>query len=141
MLAVRKRRLWNQSSKERLEELLSNFTIDEVAQKLARTKTAVIVKARRLNISRNTRDGWYTAQEVAGILGMDPTSVTRRIAAGSLTAVPRNRDRPPRKGRSAPWHISRKNLINYIRKYPEDLQDRNVDMVLIVDLLAGLKQQ
>lgn len=137
--AVDKRRLWSLESERKLEELLSNYTIDQVAEKLHRTRIAIIVKSKKLGISRNVRDGWYTEQEVASILGMDPKSVRRRILAGSLVAVPHNSDKLPRKGKSAPWHISKENLVRYIRRCPEDLQGRDVDMVLIVDILVGIK--
>lgn len=132
------RKFWEGTTKEDLEYLLANHNIDEVAQKLHRTKTAVIVKAKKLGISINVRDGWYTEEEAAEILGMDAGTLRHRIMDGIIDAKPRNSDRPPRQGKSAPWCITQKNIREYVRRHPEDLDGRKVNFVVLVDILVGV---
>ena len=36
------------------------------------------------------------------------------------------------------WHIAEKDLRAYIRRYPEELNGRNVDLIAIVEILAGI---
>ena len=106
---------------------------------MKRSRVAVLVKAKKLKLPKNNRDGWYTEQDVAEILGMASRTVQGRIKEGLLTATSHDSTRPPRKGKSAPWHISKASLVNYIRTYPKDLVGRNVDIIVIVDLLSGVK--
>ena len=35
------------------------------------------------------------------------------------------------------WHIDQRDLKTIIRRYPQDLDGRNVDLITIVGLLAG----
>ena len=138
-LRVVRRRRWSPREEKRLEELLANHSVDEVVKITKRSYTAVLVKAKKLHLAKNNREGWYTEEDVAQIFGMSGKTVTNRIEKGLLTAMPHDSSRPPRKGKSAPWHISKESLIGYIRKYPEDLQGRNVDMICLVDVLAGVQ--
>ena len=138
-LRIIRRRRWSPREEEELERLLSNHTIDEVIVLSRRSYNGVIIKAKRIKLSKNHRDGWFTQEETAKILGMSDKTVGNRIQQGILAAVPHDSTKPPRRGKSAPWHISKKALVDYIRAYPDDLQGRNVDMVLLVDILAGIK--
>jgi len=134
-----KRRSWTEKDEERLEELLSQYSIDEVARRTKRSMVAIVVKAKRMGISANHRSEWYTAQDAATVMGMNSSTVANRIKAGTLKASPHNSLHPPRKGISGAWHIHREDLKDYIQRHPEDLQGRNVDMILLVELLCGIK--
>lgn len=138
-LRVVRRKRWSPSEEEKLESLLSNHTIDEVVKLTRRSYNSIVVKSKRLGLGKNHRDGWYTQMEVAEILGMSDKTVNTRMQRGQIAFVPHDSSRLPRKGKSAPWHITKDSLVDYIRRYPEELQGRNVDMVLLVDILVGVK--
>lgn len=39
------------------------------------------------------------------------------------------------------WHIEEKTIRDFLRRYPEELNARNVDMIMVVDILAGVTNQ
>ena len=138
-IRIVKRRRWSQRDEERLEEMLSEYSVDEVARRTGRSLIAIVVKAKRMKLVSNHRSEWYTSQDTAALLGMNSSTVVNRIKAGTLKASAHNSLHPPRKGLSGAWHIHRDDLKDYVQRHPEDLQGRNVDMLLLVDLLCGVK--
>ena len=96
--------------------------------------------SKRLGVSRRIRNGWFTKAEVCKILGMDHKWVQRRIDSGALVASYHYEHRPTHKGGSA-WHIEEKTIRDFLRRYPEELNARNVDMIMVVDILAGVTNQ
>ena len=98
---------------------------------------SITVKMRRLGISRRARGGWYTKSDISELIGCDHKWVQKRIDSGQLVASYHYGSRPSFVGQSA-WHIEADDLSRFIRRFPEDLQGRNVDMVGLVDLLAGV---
>ena len=104
---------------------------------MKRSINSVVVRMTRLGISRRYRDGWYTKQDVCAILGKDHKWVQERIDRGQLRAARHHGRRPNAKGGGA-WHIEERDLKAFIRRYPQDLEGRNVDLTTIVAILAGL---
>ena len=131
------RKAWSPQEDERLESLLEQYNAKVTAKKLGRSENSVVVRSKRLGISRRCRDSWYTKNEVCEILGRDHRWVQRRIDDGSLKASHHHKF-PPAQGGSAAWHIERSDLKEFIRRHPEDLTGRNVDLIAIVDLIAGI---
>ncbi len=131
------RRRWTPEEKERLPDLIHQYCPRRVAKIMHRSINSVVVQSKRLGISRRDRDGWFTKREVCEILGMDHHWVQRRIDSGALKAT-YHTERHPGKNGNAPWHIDSADLVLFIRKYPEELNGRNVDLSMIVDLLAGI---
>lgn len=130
---------WTRRDEERLRELISKHTVDEaVALFSKRTRCAVVMKAKKIKLSLRERSEWYTMMEVAELLGMDPNAAKARFNDGRLKAVPHDSTHPPRKGHSGVWHVSKEDLVDYIRTYPEDLVGRNVDIVTLIDILVGI---
>jgi len=109
-----------------------------MARKLHRSPGSITNRIKRLKISRRSRSGWFTKREVCEILGMDHHWVQARIDSGELIASYHNGHRPTKIG-SSMWHISEHDLKHFICRFPEDLNGRNVDMVMIVDILAGVE--
>ena len=131
------RRPWHPEEKERLTDLMPRYCPRRVALLMHRSLNSVVVMSKRLGISRRVRNGWFTKQEVCEILGMDHKKVQKRIDSGKLIASYHYDHRPQKLGGSA-WHITEESLRDYIRRYPEDLTAKNVDIITIVELLAGI---
>lgn len=131
------RRSWTPEEDEQLRELITRHSPGAIAKRMHRSINSVVVRSTRLGLSRRVRDGWYTKLEVCEILGVDHHWVQNRIDSGALRASYHNGHRP-RKNGGACWHIAQKSLRQFIRRYPQELKGRNVDIILIVDILAGL---
>lgn len=131
------RRPWHPVEDERLRELIAQYAPVTVARRMHRSENSVVVRAKRLSISRRVRDGWFTKKEVCEILGIDHKWLQRRIDTGQLKARWHNGAKPQNRG-SACWHITEKDLKEFIRRYPQDLTARNVDLIMVVDILVGV---
>jgi len=128
---------WTPQEKERLAELIPQYCTRRIALMMHRSLNSIEVMARRINASRLHRTGWFTKREVCAILGHDHKWVQRRIDSGALKATYHYDHRPSQKGMSA-WHIEEHDLVHFIRKYPQELVGVNLDIILIVELLAGI---
>ena len=131
------RQRWDPDQDERLRELLEKHPPDRVAKIMKRSVNSVTMRARRIGASRRDRFGWYTMAEVCQILGSDHKWVRRRIDDGSLKASWHHGHEPQKTGQGA-WHIDQSDLKDFLRRYPEQLNGRNVDLVAVVEILAGI---
>ena len=129
---------WTAKEDGRLRNLIHQYAAITVARMMHRSHNSVVVKAKRLGIHLRFRDGWYTKIEVCEILGVDHKWVQHRIDSGALKATWHNGRKPSQKG-MAMWHIDENDLKAFIRRYPQDLNGRNVDLMMIVDILAGVE--
>ncbi len=128
---------WNLEEDAKLMELIPTFCPRVVARKMHRSINSVVVRSKRLNISRRVRNGWFTKNELMEILGHDHKWIQRRIDSGALKATYHYDHRPSQKGGSA-WHIEEKDLKRFIKTYPEDLVGCNIDIITIVDIISGV---
>ena len=132
-----RRRRWTPEEDAQLAELLETMTVESIARKMRRSLDSVTIRVSRLGLSRRDHSGWYNKTEVCAILGKDHKWVQRRIDDGSLKASWHHGTRPQGKGQAA-WHIDQADLKRFLRTYPEELNGRNVDLVQVVEILAGL---
>ncbi len=123
--------------KEKLAKLIPHYCPRAIARMMHRSLNSVVVMAKRLNYPRRYREGWFTKREVCEILAHDHKWVQRRIDSGALKATCHYEHRPTQKGMSA-WHIEEHDLVQFIRKCPQELMGCNIDIILIVELLAGI---
>ncbi len=130
-------RSWTPKEDERLIELMGTFCPRRVARIMHRSINSVVVRSKRLGCSRRVRNGWYCKREVCEIFGMGHKWVQRRIDSGVLKATYHYEHRPSQLGGSS-WHIEEKDLRDFIRRYPQELNGRNVDLIAIVDIIAGV---
>lgn len=128
---------WSPEEDAKLRELILSFCPRVVARRMHRSINSVVVRSKRLNISRRCRNGWFTKKEVMEILGHDHKWVQRRFDSGALLATYHYDHRPTQKGGSA-WHIAEQDLKKFIKAYPEELVGCNIDIIMIVELLAGI---
>ena len=131
------RRRWTPQEKVRLAELVPTYSPRKVAKIMKRSINSVVVMSKRIGVSRRARNGWFTKREVCEILGMDHKWVQRRIDSGALKASYHYDHRPSQLGGSA-WHIDEAHLKEFIRRYPEELTARNLDFIMVVEILAGV---
>jgi len=135
-IAVDKSRDWTAGETEILRELITQYSPLTIARRLKRSVNSVVVKSKRLRLSRRARDGWFTKKEVCEIFGVDHRKIQRYIDSGELKAC-WHTERKPQKNGMAMWHIKSKDLKEFIKKNIGDFQGRNVDLVMIVWLLNG----
>ena len=112
-----------------------------ISRIMHRSVNSITVRARRIRASRRNRDGWYTKSEVCEILGENGRWVQKRIDEGKLRASHHHGERPGRNEGLRAWHISEEDLREFIRRHPGELTGRNVDLLAIVDILAGVKHR
>lgn len=140
LMGIAKRTNWHPWAPEddrRLKYLLARYNIRRVAVRMHRSINSVVARAKRIHLHRRTRYGWYTKTEVCEILAVDHHWLQRHIDSGALKATYHNGRRPTQRG-LAMWHINKKDLTAFLRRYPGELTGRNVDLLQIVDILAGL---
>jgi hypothetical protein len=127
---------WDPKDDEIVRELVGKLSYNRIAKRLRpqRTATAVYIRITRLNLSRRSRDGWYTLTEVCGIFGIDHHKLHKYIDAGMLRAY-YHHEHQPAKGGSSVYHIDEDAVANFLKRFPEELNGRNVDLIQIVQIL------
>ena len=131
------RRQWTPQEKERLVKLIPRYCPRRVAKMMHRSLNSVVLMAKRIKVPRRYRDGWFNKREVCEILAHDHKWVQARIDSGALKATYHYEERPTQKGLSA-WHIPEYDLVQFIRKHPQELMGCNIDIIMVVELLAGI---
>jgi len=131
------RRQWTPQEKERLVKLIPRYCPRRIARMMHRSLNSVVVMAKRINVPLRYREGWFTKREACEILAHDHKWVQARIDSGALNATYHYEERPTQRGMSA-WHIEEADLVRFIRKHPQELVGCNIDIIMIVELLAGI---
>jgi len=130
---------WTPDEDEKLAELITRFSPKTVSKKMRRSVGSVVQRCSRKKLSLRGRYGWYTVVDAAEVLGVSRSWVQARINTGILKAVPHYDNGQPAPGTGGLWHIDEKDLAAFIRKYPQELKGRNVELIAVVDLLVGLE--
>ncbi len=125
-------RPWTEEETDRLIKLSNKLAVLTIATRLRRSPNSIKNRLQKLGVSRRGKDGWYNGTEVCEIFGHSTLWLTRRIDKGIIRAEKRG------SGRSFQWIITRRALIAYIRKNPQDVDGRKVDMFYFIDLLVGV---
>jgi len=132
-LGVRKRARcysWTPEEDEKLRKMSETCCVATMARQLGKSTMAIYCRRRILGITRSNRE-WYTLDEARAILGVGYNTIMRYIANKELYATS-NGD----KGDT--WKITPKNFKLFIRTYPESLIGRNIDIVQVITILAGI---
>jgi hypothetical protein len=132
------RRPWTEDEENRLQNLAGTMPAFRIARELRRSPGSVRGKLAEMGLSARERVDWYTKSEVAEVLAISERSLQRHIDAGRLKASWYHGRRPGPHSGTAAWCIRREDLRSFLRRYPGLIQHRGVDMVTLVDVLAGV---
>ena len=124
-IAMDKSRTWTDKETEILREMISQYSPLTIARKLHRSVNSVVVKSKRLGLSRRVRDGWFTKKEVCEIFGVDHKKIQGYIDRGELEASWHSERKPQNKG-MAMWHIETKDLKEFIKKNAHDFKEETL---------------
>jgi len=131
------KRFWAVAEDEYLRGKAGQLSPKKMAKHLGRSMNSVVMRLKRLGLSRRNRDGWYTKMDACAVLGKEHKWLQARIDSGALRATYHHGERPAAGGMRQ-WHIEAKDLRSFIIGHCEELNGSNVDMVALVDLLVGL---
>lgn len=131
------RKLWSKDDDEGLIVLAEQYAVSTIAKMINRSQSSIMHRLHILRVSTKNRYGWYTQNDLLKCLGVYSPTVQGWINKGKLKAS-YHTDVKPSKQSGAMWHIDEKDLIAFMRKYPQELIGRKIDMIWLVDLLVGV---
>ncbi len=130
------RKSWDESQDGRLRELAGKYAVITIARKMNRSISSVVNRLKELEIyRRECRNGWYTKKAVCEILGIDHKMIQQFIDLGMLRASYHHEHKPSQRDGARTWHIEEEAVASFIRRHPEELTGRNVDLIQIVQIL------
>ena len=103
---------WTREEEDWLRDNYHQYTIKTLVRKLQRSRVAITLRVKRLNIRRT--DGYYTARAVAEIFGGDP----KRVAALYHEGYLKGRKAPYLQGKNYPWMFTELAIVRFIKAYP-----------------------
>lgn len=125
-----RRQPWTDEEDALLSEEAGRRTVGWLSRRLKRTPSSVANRLKRLRISQSVSREWYTAQDLALCMGVDPTTVLRWVRSELLHA----RQSGPRQM----LRITDADVRRFVRENPMRFDIRKVDQLWFVDLLAGV---
>lgn len=130
-------RPWTREEEDRVMADVERLGVYKAARRNNRTHHSVRHRMNKRGMSTRDHSGWFNQREVCDLLGVNHAWVTRRIESGVLKGEVHYPARRP--SGVGVWRITEKSLRSFIRRYPEELNGRNVDMLLLVDILVGIE--
>lgn len=124
---------WTPEQLDVLERFAGRRSVDFLARATGRSRTAVIVKLKRLGISRRVESS-LSANEVARLLGVDRKTVRGWIDRGWLRA---RRSTELRAGDDMRWEVSDEALRAFVRTHPMAFGLGRVDQVWFLEVVMG----
>lgn len=104
----------------------------------ARSPTAIMVHAKRINVSRRFREG-FTGTAASAVIGFDNKTLTQMCVAGEIKATRLATDRRlPQQGGKR-WVIKPADLRRYVLDHLERIDLRKVEKFAFVQLIANEK--
>lgn len=101
----------------------------------SRSPTAIVVRAKRLDISRRFREG-FSAGQAAEVVGFDGKVMATYCIEGACRATRRADNRLPQQG-GARWVITREDLRRFVLEHLDRIDLRKVDKLAFVQLIAN----
>jgi hypothetical protein len=102
-----------------------------IAKQLGRSETSVVMRFKRLRISRRVRAG-YTLRELTLCFGTDHHVIERWVREGKLAQ--RVRDE---RGDRKTWYVTDADLLTFVRDYPLTFRLDKCDQTWFMDLITS----
>jgi len=127
------RRPWTIAEEAIVERLVGKVSALTIAKRLKRTEASVVLKIKRMGLSRRVRDG-YTMRDLEDCLGESHKKIQRWIENGWLRDRLQGTQRNNGNGRDI--HRFRESaILDFIRRHPEELNLGKVDSIWFLDLV------
>ena len=134
------RKDWTPKEERFLWEHAGSRHVYWMAKQLRRTLTSVVLKLKRMRISRRWREG-YTLRELELCFGCDHHAIDRWIKDGWLRGRRRGTHRTGPGGRgngpADPWVFSDAGLLRFIQAHPLAFRLDKVDQLWFMDLVLN----
>ena len=127
------KRPWTAEEEESLERLLGKVSALTIARRLKRTEASVVLKIKRLGVSRRVRNG-YTMRDLETCLGEDHHKIQRWVADGWLRDRLQGTRRHDGNGRDI-HRFREKDILGFIRQHPLEINLGRVDAVWFLDMI------
>lgn len=124
---------WSEEQIRFLLEHTGSRTPRWIAKRLGRSETSVILKIKRLGLSRRVDDGCYTLQQICEGFGVDHHLVERWIRRGWLDGRRMGTSRE-----NDTWRFEPESVKAFICAHPTDFDIRKVDQCWFLDVLGVL---
>jgi transposase len=102
-----------------------------IAKQLRRSHTSVVLKLKRMKISRRFREG-YTIRELELCFGTDHHVIERWVREGRLTIQKRGTERE----RDA-WMVNDEQILAFVRDHPLAFRLDKVEQTWFMDLITS----
>ncbi len=127
------RRPWTRAELNVLGDLAGRVSSATIAKRLHRPLSSVVNKCKRMRISRRVRNG-YTMRDLEMCLGEDHHKITGWIKKGWLLDRLQGTRRHDGNGKDI-HRIREKDIINFIRNHPQEINLGKVDQTWFLDLV------
>lgn len=132
-LQNRVRNNWKTEEDEFLTDNYADKSMHFLTDKLGRSRNSIYCRAEELGIVRHDRNDCFTIQDLVPVLGIAHRTIRSWIESGKLKCEVEK----PESGPVFRYRITRQNLKLFLKKYPLELQGKNVDMVWLIDILTA----
>lgn len=134
------RRDWTGDEERFLLRHAGSRHVHWLARQLQRSESSVVLKLKRMRISRRWREG-YTLRDLELCFGCDHHGIDRWIRAGWLQGRRRGTRRTGHGGRgngpADAWVFTDAGILDFIRKHPTAFRLDKVDQCWFLDLLLN----
>ncbi|MGO9273447.1 MAG: hypothetical protein ACLQOO_24950 [Terriglobia bacterium] len=127
------KRLWTTTEESVLERLLGKVSALTIARRLKRTEASVVLKIKRLGVSRRVRSG-YTMRDLEQCLGESHHKIQQWIENGWLRDRLQGTRRHNGNGRDI-HRIQERDILKFIREHPLEIHLDRVEALWFLDLV------
>lgn len=132
------RRSWTAEEEKVLLESAGHFSAHWMARKLGRSETQVVLKLKRLHLSRRWQDG-YTMRQLEMCFGVDHRVISKWIASGWLPDRRRDDSEPNEDPSRRSMCVTDADLLRFMQEHPMEFDVRRVDQFWFMGLILGGK--
>jgi len=127
------RKPWARAELDILEDLAGNVSAATIAKRLRRPLSSVVNKMKHFHLSRRMRNG-YTMRDLELCLGEDHHKISEWIKKDWLQDRFQGTRRHDGNGRDI-HRIREKDILNFIRNHPQEINLGKVDQTWFLDLV------